>query len=326
MKRIALLFTAAIAAFGAQAQIAITTSTLTYTQDFNTLDTGGTARTTLPTGWAIYEYGGTGTPNSGYRASNGSSNAGDTYSFGGNLSTERALGSIGSGAVANINYGAAFVNNTGATIDSMTISFRQELWRRGGGTTNDTVRFFWSTLSTASLLDSNFNGWNEVPSLMMNSISTSTTAAPVNGNDTFRVLSAKVPVNVAAGGGLLIRWHDFNSLGSDDGNSIDSLSITFKTGTGGGVSVQTISTRGSLPLQSVNPASNGAFQLSCSLQQSAVLQARVYDMSGRVVAQQQFQGLKGDNRLQLRANVPAGSYTIVVDNGSEWGSVKVSMQ
>jgi hypothetical protein len=326
MKRIALLFTAAVAAFSAQAQIAITTSSLTYTQDFNTLDTGGTARTTLPAGWAIFEYGGSGTPNGTYRASNGSSNAGDSYSFGTNLSTERALGSIGSGAVANINYGAAFVNNTGAALDSMTISFRQELWRRGGGTTNDTVRFFWTTSATASLLDSTFAGWNEVPSLMMNSISTSTVGAAVNGNDTFRVHSAKVPVNVPAGGRLVIRWHDFNSFGSDDGNSIDSLTVAFKTGTGGGVGIQTISTRGSLPLQSINPASNGQFNLSCSLQQAGSLTARVYDMSGRELATQQFAGVKGDNRIQLQASVPAGNYTIVVDNGKEWGSVKVSMQ
>jgi hypothetical protein len=59
--------------------ISLTTGS-TYTQDFNTLASSGTTSSTLPSDWVISE---TGTnPNSTYSVGNGSSNTGDTYSFG----------------------------------------------------------------------------------------------------------------------------------------------------------------------------------------------------------------------------------------------------
>ncbi len=170
MKRIALLSIAAFAALTASAQISITGSTMTYTQDFNTLDTGGSTNTNMPAGWSFYEWSGT-SVNATYRGNNGSLNTGDTYSYGATQNTERALGSLCSGGVGKVNYGVRFTNNTGSGIDSMTLSFREEQWRRGGGTTNDTVSFYFSTASGATISDTTFTNWTLVPALMMNSIS-----------------------------------------------------------------------------------------------------------------------------------------------------------
>jgi hypothetical protein len=65
----------------------------------------------------------------------GSGNAGTAYSFGAASSSERALGSRGSGNVSPVQYGARLVNNTGSVITSMiTISYRGEMWRRGSTT------------------------------------------------------------------------------------------------------------------------------------------------------------------------------------------------
>lgn len=86
-----------------------------YTQNFDTLASSGSSGT-VPTGWVIVE---TGTNSNGlYAAGTGSSNAGDTYSFGAASSTDRALGGLRSGSLTPV-FGAEFVNGTGATITGL---------------------------------------------------------------------------------------------------------------------------------------------------------------------------------------------------------------
>lgn len=216
---------------GASAQISVTGSSLTYTQDFNTLDTNGSAQTNMPTGWSFHEWNGTGTTTT-YRAGSGSVNSGDTYSFGAQGSPERALGSLGSGSVGKINYGATFVNNTGVAINSMNITFKSEQWRVGdtNSVNVDTVRFYYST--SASVTDTTFTAWTEVTGLMMTSIITSassTSGNALNGNTTSVVKTAVVNINVPAGSNLVLRWYDYNSAGSDDGLAVDSLTAVFTT-------------------------------------------------------------------------------------------------
>ncbi|WP_133272493.1 hypothetical protein [Hymenobacter radiodurans] len=74
---------------GAWAQAPLTTSP--YTQNFDLLPTTGTnEKSTLPTGWNFVEVG-TGA-NDTYTANNGALNSGNTYSYGADGSTDRALG------------------------------------------------------------------------------------------------------------------------------------------------------------------------------------------------------------------------------------------
>jgi len=61
----------------------------TYSQNFDALINAGTS-SALPSGWEFTETGAN--ANTTYTAGTGSSNAGDTYSFGETGSTERALG------------------------------------------------------------------------------------------------------------------------------------------------------------------------------------------------------------------------------------------
>src|SRR5687767_14957600 len=88
------------------AQVSVTTLGVPYTQDFDTLPASGSAtwtnNSTIP-GW-FHARTGTGTT---IVANNGSSNAGNLYSYGTGTSTERALGSLGSGnaAIGNMFWG-----------------------------------------------------------------------------------------------------------------------------------------------------------------------------------------------------------------------------
>src|SRR5262245_41982478 len=68
-----------------------------YTQDFNTLAATGTVNPLAINGWYLDETGSSTSNNGQYRASTGSDNAGDTYSFG--TDTDRALGTLLSGTL-----------------------------------------------------------------------------------------------------------------------------------------------------------------------------------------------------------------------------------
>src|SRR6187397_2571272 len=107
------------------AQVSLTGAT--YTQNFNTLASTGTS-STLPTGWLLSESGTN--ANTTYTAGTGSSNTGDTYSFGATSNAERAFGGLQSGSL-NPTIGAAFTNNTGGTITSLAIDYTGEQWRLG---------------------------------------------------------------------------------------------------------------------------------------------------------------------------------------------------
>src|SRR5690242_4938973 len=99
-----------------------------YAQDFNTLANTGSPSTILPAGWFIQETGSSSAADGKYTVGTGSSNAGDTYSFGATGSTDRALGTVLSGTITPV-MGASFENDTGGTITQLSIGYTGEEWR-----------------------------------------------------------------------------------------------------------------------------------------------------------------------------------------------------
>src|SRR5262249_4693687 len=100
----------------------------TYVQDFTTLAASGASNTVVPAGWGFVESG-TGA-NTTYAAGDGAINAGNTYRFGTGKSIDRAFGEVTAGSVQTT-IGAAFVNNTGHALSSITIGYTGEQWRLG---------------------------------------------------------------------------------------------------------------------------------------------------------------------------------------------------
>jgi FtsP/CotA-like multicopper oxidase with cupredoxin domain len=197
-----------------------------YAQNFNTLVSTGTGNAgTLPTGWAFTETGG----NTTYAANNGSSATGNTYSYGANGSTERALGGLRTGSFSTI-VGAAFTNNTGGTITSLSVGFTGEQWRYGGGGAFgvDQLNFSYSTNATNLT-----NGtWNSVSGLDFTSRVTTGATRALDGNASANRLAVNGTItgfSIAPGATYRIRWTDFDRGGSavaDDGLAVDDLSIT----------------------------------------------------------------------------------------------------
>lgn len=210
------------------------TATAQYSQNFDTITATGTGTfNNLPQGWAIYEVGTGGAADGRYAVNNGSSNTGNAYSYGANGSTDRALGSIGSGGNSPT-IGAIFFNETDATITSVTISFTMEQWRFGGNSTNrpagtaDVIPFSYS-LDATSIANTASGTWVAVPQLNLVSRVTSGTAGALDGNDAAnrQVVSYTITgLSIPSGSSILIRWADSDSPGSDDGLSIDEFSIS----------------------------------------------------------------------------------------------------
>ncbi len=199
--------------------ISLTRSGTAYTQNFDSLAAGGSS-TALPDGWFILESGTGSLANGAYTAGTGSSNSGDTYSFGVSGSDERALGTLRSGSVVPT-IGASFTNDTGATLTSLLVSYTGEQWRLGAtGRGADRLDFQYSLDGTT---------WIDVNALDFSSPITGGSTGALNGNlAANRVqLSHQINgLNIPAGATFYIRWTDFDVSSSDDGLAIDDFAIT----------------------------------------------------------------------------------------------------
>ena len=224
---LALLVYAAATPFAA-GQASLSALDVAYTQDFNTLASGGTSSTT-PTGWEFVE---TGTnANATYAAGTGSDTAGNTYSFGAAGGGDRALGGLLSGNLVPT-FGAQFVNNTGQTITSLDVSYTGEQWRLGAAGRLDRLDFQYS-LDATSL---NTGTWTDVDALDFVAPVTTGPTGALDGNaaPNRTLISGSIALSIAPGGSLRIRWTDFNPTGSDDGLAVDDFSITPRGEGGGG--------------------------------------------------------------------------------------------
>src|ERR1022692_3586263 len=131
--------------------ISISKPVFTYYQNFDSLASSGTS-SKLPNGWYLYEAGSA--ANTSYTADSGASSTGDTYSYGHKGSTDRALGSLATGS-EQTSIGAKFINNTGYSINTITVSYTIEQWRLGATGRQDSMVASVSPLASSL----NFGYW-----------------------------------------------------------------------------------------------------------------------------------------------------------------------
>lgn len=207
------------------AQISLTALNTPYTQDFNTLSTNTVTPTALAIpGWEMFEQGTS--PDQLYLGSSGNLTGGNTYSFGSTGNTERAFGGLSSNSfIATI--GSFYVNNTGATVNTLAISYTGEQWRSGDNTGPKDSLVFQYSLNATDLTTAS-GTWVFVPQLNFKSPITATTGSldgnlPANQTIVSYMLSG---LNIPDGATFRIRWTDPNITGTDDGLGIDDFSIT----------------------------------------------------------------------------------------------------
>ena len=226
------LFTSlAAVASAATAQVSLTTLAVPYTQNFDALPSSGSAtwsnNSTIP-GW-FHARTGTGTT---IVANNGSSNAGNLYSFGTGTNAERALGSVGSGnaAAGNMFWGVRLQNNTGTTITQLDVAYTGEQWRNSAAAAQ-TIAFSYlvgSPTVTGSLAEFQ-NAGVAVTALDFTSPITGGTAAALDGNlaaNRTAVVFSITGLSIPNGTEVMLRWSDPDQAGADHGLSIDDFSVT----------------------------------------------------------------------------------------------------
>jgi hypothetical protein len=206
---------------GALLQASLTGIGVSYSENFDSLASSGTSSVT-PTGWTFSE---SGTNADGlYTAGTGSSNAGDTYSFGATSSTERAFGCLQSGTLIPLN-GAQFVNNTGMTITRLQIAYFGEQWRLGTLSRVDQLDFQLS-LNATSLTTGTFTDFDALDFIAP--VQTGTVGA-LDGNavgNRTAVGATITGLSIPNGTTFWIRWNDFNATGADDGLAVDDFMLT----------------------------------------------------------------------------------------------------
>jgi hypothetical protein len=212
-------------------QISITTLNVAYTQNFDTLPASGsttwTNNSNIP-GW-FHARNGTGTT---IVANNGSSNAGNLYSYGTGTDAERALGSLGSGnaAIGSLFWGARLQNNSGATITSLDVTYTGEQWRNSAAAAQ-TISFSYlvgSPTVTGSLAEFQSAGV-AVANLDFTSPITGGAAGALDGNlaaNRTTLTFSITGLNVPNGTEIMLRWSDPDHTGADHGLSIDDFSVT----------------------------------------------------------------------------------------------------
>ncbi len=203
--------------------INLTALNTAYSENFDSLASSGTTNSTVPNGWDFSESGTN--ANTTYSAGTGSGTAGDTYSFGPSGGSDRAFGGLQSGSLIPT-IGAQFTNNTGATIDSLTITYTGEQWRLGqnaAGRPVDRLDFQIST-NAASLTTGN---WTDVDALDFSSPVLAGTVGALDGNAGSAQVSFTITgLSIPNGASFWLRWTDLNISGSDDGLAVDNFSLT----------------------------------------------------------------------------------------------------
>jgi len=203
-------------------QISLGGVDIPYTQDFNTLASGGVTGSTMPANWVFLETGAG--SNTTYAIDAGATSTENTYSYGTGSATERALGQINTATFSTI-AGASFINNTGVNITSVLIQYFGEQWRLGALARADRIDFQYSTNATAinNGTWTNFDGLDFTGPIQAGSVGALDGNAAAN-----RTLLSKTitGLSIANGATLWIRWNSFDATGSDDGLAIDDFALT----------------------------------------------------------------------------------------------------
>lgn len=177
-------------------------------------------------GWQFLQIIGSGT-NANFIIGTGSGTGSGTYSYGLSNNSERAIGSLAS-STGIYSIGIIITNNTGTKLNTASISFIAEQWRKGGSGNKNIWRFRYKT---GSFNDINQSSLIDEAQLNFSSVQTSTGIATLNGNLPENQIAVNYTLeNIQWNNGeqILLRWDDSDESGSDDGMAIDQFSFSAK--------------------------------------------------------------------------------------------------
>jgi len=268
-----------------------------YSENFDTLALSGTSDV-LPLGWALSETGNN--ANTTYTAGTGSSNGGNTYSFGADGSIERALGSLASGSLVST-FGAAFVNSTGNTITNLTLTYTGEQWRSSTSTQN--VLNFSYQVGATDLVSGT---WIDVDSLDYVGAAPVSSNGALDGNANTTLISSVISgLTIAPGQTFWIRWADTNDAGNDAGLAIDNLTLSASVAPPPAGPVVTIAATDAAAAESGTTVNPGTFTVTRTGDTTAALTVN-YTIGGTATNTNDYSTLSGS------VVIPAGETSAAI--------------
>lgn len=171
-------------------------------------------------------------------ANDGSSSSGAVYNYGstntnGAVNLNRSLGGLATGSLTP-GFGALLANNTGQTLNSVIISFTGKFWRSSTSAQN-VLTFGYGKIDGTNFTGINFltaAGASLLPAANVVGPLPVASNAALDGNDPTNqthVTNVAIPVTLAPGEQMFVRWQDTDNAGSDAGLAIDDLSLTAST-------------------------------------------------------------------------------------------------
>jgi hypothetical protein len=228
------------------AQVAVTDLSLTYSENFNSLPQSASSQedpwtddSTLPDWFAENEEVETLNIRYGSSRSTGGSSSSGLYSFGDRTIPEMALGVITSNSSEDITFGTKYVNQSGETIESVTVTYTGEQWRISNGQQPQVLGFSYlvSGSDPTIAIPERTGGYVYVPELYFTSpkfdttglVLAGATGQSMDGNLTENRTQITFTFNVSVADGeyILLRWYKENSSKIEFALAIDDLSVDF---------------------------------------------------------------------------------------------------
>lgn len=187
-------------------------------------------------GWYVTKIAGDGNAPTSITPDNGTLANGLVNNYGTTAATDRALGVLASGSNA-MAMGALITNNTGGTLTGLSLSMTAEFWRSSTSSpstpTPNTLTFGYGKIA-GDITTSNFLSIDDIGVLPLVGLdivgpTPVTSNGALDGNasgNQVAFTSVSLPVALAPGESVFIRWKDNNDTGSDAGLAIDNLVIS----------------------------------------------------------------------------------------------------
>ncbi len=234
-------FVGGVVAFSAAAGAAVSYTGVPYSENFDGLVAASPTPFSSTTGvqvavpgvsdWEATRWAGTATTAMPYATTAGTNNGGGMHNLGLVGDGERALGGLASGGQQPA-FGVAITNNGTDALDSFSVTFDTEEWRRANGSTAvvNTTLFAWGLSTSAGLDATNF-----LTSALMtldaqgDLISQAPVATSTDANLNTPLSTAVVVtisnINVPVGETIFLRWQDGDQFGSDAALAVDNFNF-----------------------------------------------------------------------------------------------------
>ncbi len=176
-----------------------------------------------------------------FGATDGDQTTGGQISFGPPNSSNRALGLLATSTTGSTAIGAKFINNTGTTLNSITLQVTGEIWRQSN--LPKTLQcYYWIDPTATAPMPSQATGYLPALNVAFPTVSADVGGAPVDGtaatNQTYLAVTNQAITNWANGTALWIVWEMADSTGKSQGLAIDNLSFS-STASGGSTNTST---------------------------------------------------------------------------------------